>query len=202
MTDPNEADHAIACGVDALGFIFFHKSPRNIDPERARRIIRTFPPFVDAVGVFVNEDASVVNDISKYCGLTIVQLHGAESPEYCREMRCRIIKAFQLKPGFSPDIFSAYKDAAAGFLFDTYSDKVAGGTGRTFDWDIPATLNPPRPVILAGGITPDNAAEAIRRAAPYGIDANSGLEIKPGRKDLDKISRFTANVRQEDNRLL
>ncbi len=201
MTDQDEVHHAIACGVDALGFIFFEKSPRNIGPEQARRIIKTFPPFVDAVGVFVNEQAEVVNEITKYCGLTTVQLHGTEPPEFCREVDCRVVKAFQIKPEFSPEALAAYRQVVTGFLFDTYSEKVAGGTGKTFDWRILARLNPPRPVILAGGITADNAAEAIKQVHPYGIDANSGLETSPGRKDPDKISRFIAGVRLADNSL-
>jgi phosphoribosylanthranilate isomerase len=198
MTRERETDHAIACGVDALGFIFFKKSPRNIEPEKARRIISSFPPFIDAVGVFVNEEAEVVNQIANYCGLTVVQLHGAESPEFCREIRCRIVKSFQLKPEFSPENFSLYQDVVSGFLFDTYSKKMAGGTGKTFDWSILERFNPQKPVILAGGITPENAAEAIRQVRPYGIDANSGLEITPGRKDPDKISRFINQVIKAD----
>ena len=192
MTRQREAAHAVACGVDALGFIFYRKSPRNIEPEKAREIITAFPPFVDAVGVFVNEEAEVVNEISRYCGLTLVQLHGSEPPSYCREISSRVVKAFRVKPGFSAADFAPYREVAAGFLFDTYSDKAVGGTGLTFDWKIVAALNSPKPVILAGGITPDNAALAIQQARP------SGLEIKPGRKDLDKISRFIKQVRKAD----
>ncbi|MCD6389247.1 MAG: phosphoribosylanthranilate isomerase [Desulfobulbaceae bacterium] len=198
MTDQNEAAHAITCGVDALGFIFFQKSPRNIDPDRARNIIKTFPPFVDAVGVFVNEDPEVVAEIVKYCRLTTVQLHGSESPEYCQQIPCRIVKAFQVAPSMTPDDLSAYDDVVSGFLLDTYHKEIKGGTGETFDWSRVAKLRPKKPVILAGGITPDNAAEAIHQVTPYGIDANSGLETAPGRKDIDKITRFIQTVRLTD----
>jgi phosphoribosylanthranilate isomerase len=198
MTDQKEAAHAIGCGVDALGFIFFQKSPRNIDPNRAKDIIGTFPPFVDAVGVFVNENPEVIVEIIKYCRLTTVQLHGSESPEYCQQIPGRIVKAFQVAPSMKPDDLSAYDDVVSGFLLDTYHKKIKGGTGETFDWSRVEKLRPQKPVILAGGITPDNAAEAIHQVKPYGIDANSGLETAPGRKDIDKITRLIQTVRLTD----
>lgn len=198
MTDKNEVSHAIACGVDALGFIFFQKSPRNIEPDRAREIIESFPPFIDAVGVFVNEAPEVVAEIVKYCRLSTVQLHGSESPEYCRQIPGRIVKAFQIAPGLTPDDLGVYEDVVSGFLLDTFHKEVRGGTGETFDWSRVDKLHPRKPIILAGGITPDNVAEAIRQVKPYGIDANSGLETAPGRKDISKITRLIETVRLTD----
>ena len=198
MTRKDEVVAVVAAGVDAVGFIFAEESPRYLQPEKARDIIRLLPPFVDAVGVFVNEEASVVQDIVQYCGLTLVQLHGAETPAYCREMTCRVLKAFRVGPHTTPGELAAYGEVVNGFLFDTFHEKMAGGTGRTFDWGLVARLNPPGPVILAGGLTPANVGQAVRELRPFAVDCNSGVEIKPGRKDLDKVRQVVDAVRQAD----
>jgi phosphoribosylanthranilate isomerase len=198
MTGKEEVAAVVAAGVDAVGFIFAGESPRYLQPEKARDIIRRLPPFVDAVGVFVNEEASVVQDIVQYCGLTLVQLHGAETPAYCREMTCRVLKAFRVGPHTTPGELAAYEEVVNGFLLDTFHERMAGGTGRTFDWDLMARLNPPGPVILAGGLTPANVGQAVRELRPFAVDCNSGVEIKPGRKDLDKVRQVVDAVRQAD----
>lgn len=198
MTNMTEAAGAVAAGVDALGFIFVKKSPRNIEPDKARIIVRALPPFVDAVGVFVDEEAEVVDEIVQYCGLTMVQLHGSESPEYCKAISIRVVKAFRVKPGSTESDLTPYEDKVAAFLLDTYSETAAGGTGKTFNWRMVESINPPGPVILAGGLTPDNVGEAIRQVRPLAVDVNSGVETMPGRKDIAEIQRFVEEVKKAD----
>ncbi|MFZ5760041.1 MAG: phosphoribosylanthranilate isomerase [Thermodesulfobacteriota bacterium] len=194
MTDEQEAWHAVAAGVDALGFIFVQESPRYIRPEEARAIIGTLPPFVDAVGVFRNDDPARIQEIAQYCGLTMLQLHGDESPEYCRQFPLRVIKAFQVRPGFSGEDLQPYERVVAGFLLDTYHKELAGGTGESFDWSVVASLQAQRPVILAGGIGPENVGQAIAAARPFAVDVNSAVEQAPGRKDPERVTRLMAAV--------
>lgn len=198
MTDLHEAQEAVVLGVDALGFIFAKKSPRYVEENKAREIIRTLPPFVDAVGVFVNEEISVVREIVKRCGLTVVQLHGDESPEYCNSMDCRVVKAFRIGSNADPEVFSAYEGAVSGFLLDTYHANMAGGTGQVFDWRLLESVRPVGPIILAGGLTPENVLPAIREVRPFAVDVNSGIESKPGRKDLARLKDFINQVDSAD----
>ncbi len=202
MKDAAEADGLVAMGVDALGFIFVEASPRNVEPDKARQIIASLPPFVDAVGVFVNQELDVVNDIARYCGLTVVQLHGSESPQYCEAVRCRVVKTFSLRPDSAPSdtnpFYAPYQGIVAGFLVDTYHEKLAGGSGQVFDWELLKRGRPAGPLILAGGLTPDNVGEAIRRVRPFAVDVNSGVEISPGVKDIAKVERLVEVVRETD----
>jgi phosphoribosylanthranilate isomerase len=199
MTEPFEVKKAVEAGVDALGFIFVKQSPRAIDPERAREIIATLPPFVDAVGVFMNEKPEVVGEIVNYCGLTVVQLHGQEPPEYCQMMSRRVIKAFQVKPGMGPDLLEPYNNVVWAFLLDAYHKEMGGGTGETFDWTLVEQLKPAKPLILAGGLNVDNVGDAINQVHPFAVDVNSGIEVSPGRKDTAKIAAFLRQVAQTDN---
>lgn len=194
MTDMEEVRYAVAAGVDALGFIFAQASPRYIEPERAKAIIGSLPPFVDAVGVFLNDDAEHVEEIVQYCNLTVIQLHGSETPDYCRRFQTRVVKAFQVHDQLQADDLRPYEDVVAGFLLDTYDKKQAGGTGQTFDWSIIDKLQPERPVILAGGLGPANVAQAISAVRPFAVDVNSAIETEPGRKDPELISRLMAAV--------
>jgi len=200
MIDPFEAHSAVDLGVDALGFIFAPASPRRLEPEKAREIIRSLPPFVDAVGVFVNEDVKAVGDIVRYCGLTVVQLHGDESPDYCRSLDCRVLKAFRI--GSIADLAAStlYKGVVSGFLLDTMNAKLVGGTGQVFDWRLLDSCRPSGPLILAGGLTPENVAQAIQQVRPYAVDVNSGVEIAPGRKDLGRLKSFVQEVERWNNR--
>ncbi len=199
MTDPFEVKKAVEAGVDALGFIFVKESPRAIDPEDAKEIIAKLPPFVDAVGVFMNEDPEVVGEIVKYCGLTVVQLHGQEPPEYCQMMPCRVIKAFQVRADMTPDFLEPYNDVVWGFLLDAYHQEMGGGTGETFDWTLVEKLKPGKPLILAGGLNLDNVSAAINQLHPFAVDVNSGIESSPGRKDPEKIAALLRQVAQADN---
>ncbi|MFZ5774970.1 MAG: phosphoribosylanthranilate isomerase [Thermodesulfobacteriota bacterium] len=201
MREIGEVAGVVAAGVDAVGFIFVEASPRHIDPERVREIVSTLPPFVDAVGVFVDQEIEVVNEIVQYCGLTKVQLHGNESPEYCKEINGRVMKAFRVGPTLTAADIAPYAGVVSAFLFDTYHDKAAGGTGQTFDWQRLEALNPPGPVVLAGGLTPDNVGEAIRQVRPFAVDLNSGVESAPGHKDLDKVRAAVARVAATDRLL-
>ena len=191
MTKIKEAEGAVSAGVDALGFIFAESSPRYVNPEKAKEIIKKLPPFVDAVGVFVDEEAEVVDEIVQYCGLTVAQLHGSESPKYCDEISCRVVKAFRIKPesalSENEPYYDPYYGVVNGFLLDTYHKKIAGGTGETFDWKLLEKMRPPGPFILAGGLTPKNVGQAILETSPFAVDINSCVEFEPGRKDVERI---------------
>lgn len=193
ITDLAEAQAIVDMGVDALGFIFVRSSPRYITPEKARAIISSLPPFVDAVGVFLDDDAVVVNEVVQQCGLTVIQLHGSESPSYCQAMSRPVVKAFRVKEEALPDL-EPYRHVVKGFLLDTYRSGQAGGTGETFNWGVVRQLNLPGPLILAGGLTPDNVSSAILQVHPFAVDVNSGVEISPGRKDITAVGRLMEKI--------
>ena len=193
MTQLKDALFAVEQGVDAVGFIFYKKSPRAVTMKTVREIITKLPPLVDTVGVFVNESAERVNKISDYCGLDLVQLHGEESPAFCRKIHRRVIKAFRVKDLQS--IKQLEKFPVSGFLLDTFSDDLHGGTGKTFDWNLALPAKKMGPVILAGGLTPRNILQAVRQVSPYGVDVCSGVEKSPGIKDLEKVRAFLKNIR-------
>lgn len=193
MTQLKDALFAVEQGVDAVGFIFYKKSPRAVTMKTVREIITKLPPLVDTVGVFVNESAERVNKIADYCGLDLVQLHGEESPVFCRKIHRRVIKAFRVKDLQS--IKQLEKFPVSGFLLDTFSDDLHGGTGKTFDWNLALPAKKMGPVILAGGLTPRNILQAVRQVRPYGVDVCSGVEKSPGIKDLEKVRAFLKNIR-------
>ena len=195
ITSLEDALTSIEAGADALGFVFYPLSPRHVFPELAADIIRKLPSFVQTVGLFVDEELSVVNATADHCGLDIVQLHGEEAPEYCDDIRRRVIKAFRVKDITTLDSLQQYH--VSGYLLDTWSPLALGGTGKTFNWEIAAEAsNRGHRVILAGGLTSDNVAEAVRQVAPYAVDVSSGVECSPGRKDTDKIRTFIIQARQ------
>jgi phosphoribosylanthranilate isomerase len=194
MREMTEVAEIVAAGVDAVGFIFAEQSPRKIDPEKVRAIVKTLPPFVDAVGVFVDEQVEVVEEIVQYCGLTMVQLHGAESPGYCADISCRVMKAMRVGPATKADELAVYEDHITAFLLDTFHEKMAGGTGQAFDWSLIEKINPTAPIVLAGGLTPVNVGDAIAQVHPFAVDFNSGVELEPGRKDIAKVRQAIAQV--------
>ena len=198
ITCQEDARAAVAAGADGLGFIFVEQSPRLVEPDMVRAITGELPPFVSRVGVFRDEEIEVVQEIIHYCRLTLVQLHGAESPEYCRKISCQVIKSFSIRPESDKEELAEYTDAVSGFLLDTYHKGMAGGTGMVFDWRLVEQVKPSGPVILAGGLTPENVGEAIRQVKPYAVDVNSGVEYQPGRKDTDKLKSFVREVRKAD----
>ena len=181
-----DAKTAVSVGVDALGFIFYPKSPRFIHPLKARDIIRRLPPFVAKVGVFVNDKPSAITAVVKETGIDTVQLHGSEPPSLCEELSTAIIKAFPVGPDFDLAILDTYPVNA--YLLDTWSDTLPGGTGRTFDWSIAKkAAQYHHNIILAGGLGPANIAEALETVQPYAVEFNSGVEIQPGVKNPRKM---------------
>ncbi len=199
ITSAEDANNAIEAGVDALGFIFVESSPRYISPEKAKEIIAQLPPFIHYVGVFVDNDPIEVEEIIDYCGLSFVQLHGKEDAEYCQKLAhaatpCKIIKAFRVGSKSLAADFKPYEDVVKGFLLDTYVDGQEGGTGKAFDWSIVESLNLQLPVVLAGGLTPENAAEAVNAVRPFAIDVNSGVESEPGKKDIGLLRTLIQRV--------
>ena len=197
ITNLEDALLAAELGADALGFIFYPKSPRKVAPETAREIIAQLPPFVASVGVFVDEAATVVQELVARVGLDWVQLHGQESPEYCRNLGRRVIKGFRIKDENSLMELEPYRDAVQAFLLDTYKKGQVGGTGTTFDWRLALEAKQYGQIILAGGLTPENVAQAIAAARPQAVDAASGTEAAPGRKDPAKLRAFFRAVSSE-----
>ncbi len=193
ITNPEDALMAVEAGADALGFVFFPGSPRYISPEQAEVIIRCLPPFVQTVGLFINEEPATVNRIADQCGLDLVQLHGEETPDYCVAIKRRIIKAFRVKDASSLDGMADYRVAAC--LLDAWSPAAHGGTGVTFNWDIAARAAASQTIILAGGLTPENVAGAIATVKPYAVDVSSGVESAPGKKDARLIKAFVVAAR-------
>ena len=196
-TNKHDAILASQLGADMLGFIFYKGSKRYVEPRTASDIINELPPYILKVGVFVNEDPKKVREIAADAALNALQFHGDETPEYCNAFKdeFKVIKAFRLKDRKSLDDINKYD--VDYYLLDTYSKDSHGGTGEAFDWKILEDFEFLKPVILSGGITPDNVAKAIKEVAPYGVDVASGVEASPGRKDAELLKRFIHNVRKE-----
>lgn len=189
ITTVDDALAAVEAGADALGFVLYAKSPRHIFPEEAARIIALLPPFVQSVGLFVNEEPQTVNQLAELCRLDLVQLHGDETPDHCRQIHRRVLKAFRVSSLTCLDPIHNYQ--TAGFLLDAFSPTSYGGTGTTFNWEIAreAVKRHPR-IVLAGGLNPENVAEAVRQVRPWAVDVSSGVESSPGRKDHHKVREF------------
>ena len=195
ITNLEDALLAAELGADALGFIFYPPSPRSVEPETAQGIIAQLPPFVSTVGVFVDEAAATVRELAATVGLDWLQLHGQETPEYCRALSRRVIKSFRIQDENSLTGLADYRGAAQAFLLDTYKKGLIGGTGETFNWDLARKAKKYGPIILAGGLTADNVAQAITMAHPWAVDVASGVESRPGKKDPEKLRAFFAAVK-------
>jgi phosphoribosylanthranilate isomerase len=193
MTSLKDALVAVEEGADAVGFIFYKKSPRSVTMKIVREIVLELPPFVDTVGVFVDESAVQINKIADYCNLDIIQLHGDESPTFCKRIRRKVIKAFRIKDMQSVKKISSFQ--VSGFLLDTFSENLHGGTGKVFDWNLVLPAKKFGPVIMAGGLTPNNVQQAVRQVRPYGVDVCSGVESEPGIKDHKKLRAFLKNAK-------
>ena len=197
MTNIEDACFVAESGVDALGFIFYPKSPRYVQPEKARDIIRKLPPEVAKIGVFVNHDTQGIKEIMEYCGLDFIQLHGNESPEYCRHFpESVIIKAMSPRTEEDLNIMEEYR--ARAILVDTYAPGKHGGTGKVSNWELAVKIRKMRPLILSGGLNPDNIEDAMKKVSPHAVDINSGVEKMPGKKDHGLIKRIINLVRQGD----
>jgi phosphoribosylanthranilate isomerase len=197
ITNPDDARAAVEAGADAVGFVFYMKSPRYVAPKLVRTIVAGLPPFVLPVGVFVNEDVHAVRTIMDDCGLALAQLHGDESPSYCEAVGRPVLRAIRLRGRESFLALSEYKGRAQvrGFVLDAFSESAYGGTGHTVDWGLAAEAAKAAPVLLAGGLTPDNVLDAIRSVRPYGVDVSSGVEEAPGKKDHHKIRLFVRTAK-------
>lgn len=197
ITRMEDASAAVLSGVDALGFIFWKPSPRFIDPVAAARIVGALPPFVASVAVFVNPAREEVLHAIAAAGPSVLQFHGEESPDFCSSFGRPYIKVFKVGQRSNLLESAASYGDAAGWLFDAYDEKRVGGTGETFDWDlIPHNLT--RPLVLSGGLEPDNVAAAIRKVRPYAVDVSSGVESAKGIKDAAKIAAFVQGVLNAD----
>jgi len=189
ITNVKDARLAARLGADALGFNFYKESPRYIQPERASAIIAALPPFVAAVGIFVNEEPERINEIAGLCRLDAVQLSGDESPAQADRVRgVRRIKGIQVRE--ERDIARCRRYRVDAYLLDAYVEGLHGGTGETFNWELAREAHEFGPVILAGGLTPENVDEAVRIARPYAVDTASGVEQRPGIKDRDLMADF------------
>jgi len=201
-TCTEDAQLATEAGADALGFVFFRDSPRFVEPEDARRIIETLPPFVTAVGVFVDETPDAVAAICWFCGIHVAQLHGDEGPDQCidleRDKRIKVIKAFRPRRDEDLGLMGDYHVNA--FLMDAWDQRCRGGTGRTGDWALASRARAHGPIILAGGLCPDNVGEAVAAVRPYGVDVSTGVEREPGRKDKALLRAFVRAAREGEER--
>ena len=189
ITNLDDAMAAVDFGADALGFVFFKESPRYVPDSLAASIIKKLPSFLTTIGVFVNEQSEHIENIVAMTGIDVVQLHGEESPEKCRCAR-RVIKAVRVDTLESLDPLISYREFVSAFLLDTFTHGLFGGTGKIFNWDIAIEAKQFGRIILAGGLTPDNVTEAVRRVSPYGVDVSSGVEFERGRKDHKKMQLF------------
>jgi len=185
---------AAALGAHALGFIFYPKSPRYVAPGEARAIIAQLPPFVLSVGVFVDESAAAVRELATL-GLDWVQLHGRETPDYCRSLGRRVIKGFRVVGPETLKHLADFQGAVQAFLLDTYKPGTTGGTGETFDWSLARQAQGYGPIILAGGLSSENVTQAVAIARPQAVDVSSGVEAAPGKKDPEKLKAFFAALR-------
>lgn len=199
ITSVMDAAMVSAAGADAIGLVFYPKSKRNLSIAQAVEICAAMPPFVTTVGLFLDAKADVVRDVLAAVPLDILQFHGSETPEYCRQFSRPYLKAVGMKGLAESGGFAAYAARfpdAQGFLVDSHAPGAAGGTGETFDWtQVPQDY--PKPIILAGGLTAENVAEAIRISRVYAVDVSSGVESAPGVKDAVKVQAFMAGVARQ-----
>lgn len=185
---------ACDAGADALGFVFYEKSPRHLSIASAAALLRELPPFVQSVGLFVNAEPAFIESVLQAVPLDLLQFHGDETPADCARFGRPYIKAVRVNRETDLLKCAADFDAACGLLLDAWVPGVPGGTGERFDWTlIPANL--PKPLILSGGLTPDNVAEAVQRVRPWAVDVSSGVEVSKGIKDAHKIAQFIAKAK-------
>lgn len=193
ITSVQDALVAVQSGCDAIGLVFYQPSPRYVSPTQATCILGSLPPFVTTVGLFVDADVSAIRSVLSHVPLDMLQFHGEETPAECDQFGLPYIKAVRVRSDTNLLQYAADYTAAKALLLDTYADGIAGGTGKVFDWAlIPAEM--PKPVILAGGLTPENVAVAIRQVQPYAVDVSGGVEKTKGIKDAARIAAFMRGV--------
>ncbi|MBI2276243.1 MAG: phosphoribosylanthranilate isomerase [Dechloromonas sp.] len=196
LTREADVDAAVAAGADAIGFVFYPPSPRYITPERAAELAQRIPPFVDVVGLFVNESPETVLAACAAVPLNVLQFHGDEAPDYCRQFARPYLRAARVRPGFDLVEFARSFPDARGLLLDAFVEGYGGG-GHVFDWTlIPPDL--PGYLVLSGGLNAGNVGAAIKQVRPVAVDVSSGVEMGKGIKDHQKIAAFVAAVRKAD----
>jgi len=196
ITRAEDARAAAHAGADAIGLVFYPPSPRYLSTERAVELRDALPPFIQAVALFVNPDAAQVAQVLQRVRPAMLQFHGEETPEFCAQFGAPFVKACRVRPGVDALEYLRPFSRAAAWLFDSYVPEY-GGVGETFDWSLlPVTRE--RPVILSGGLSRENVAEAVRRLRPWGVDVSSGVESAKGIKDAAKIAAFIEEVRNAD----
>jgi len=193
ITNSADALAVAEAGADALGFVFYEKSPRWVAPERVAEIVEKLPPFITTVGLFVNATREFIRQTMAVARLDVVQLHGDEQPDDCLLPPWRVVKALRVKNAESLQGAAAFPVAA--LLLDAWRDDAYGGTGHRFDWQLARELGGEHPIILAGGLNPGNVARAVATVKPYAVDVSSGVEISPGRKDIARVKEFIKQVR-------
>ena len=197
ITNKEDAMCAADCGAAALGFIFYPPSPRYIKPAAARKIVGVLPDELVKVGVFVNEKPKEIKRIVEYCGFDMIQLHGDETPEFCREFpSAQVIKAVELKN--EADFVYAKSYHVGAILVDSRHAGLYGGTSKKANWDLACRIKNKKPLILSGGINEENIAQAIKDVTPHALDINSGVELSPGKKDHAKLARIFKIIRAAD----
>ena len=193
ITRLEDALAAAAAGADAIGLVFVDASPRRVEPAQARAVVVGLPPFIKIVGLFADAPAEQIREVLGQVPFDLIQFHGRETPEFCREFGRPYIKAVRMGEGADLRAEAGRYAGAAGLLVDSYHPQLAGGTGATFDWArVPPDLA--KPVILAGGLTPDNVGAAVAAVRPYAVDVSSGVEKSKGIKDAAKVAAFIRNA--------
>jgi phosphoribosylanthranilate isomerase len=199
LTREEDVDAAVAAGVDALGFVFYPSSPRYVSPQRAAELAQRIPPFVDVVGLFVNESPEAVHAVCAALPISLLQFHGDEDAAYCRQFARPYLRAARVRPGLDLVEFARAFPDARGLLLDAFVEGYGGG-GHVFDWSL-IPLDLPGFLVLSGGLTATNVGEAMRRVRPAAVDVSSGVEMGKGIKDHSKIAAFVAAVRKADESL-
>lgn len=197
LTREQDVEAAVGAGADALGFVFYGPSPRNVSIAKAVELVKGLPPYVTSVALFVNAAADEIARVVDEVGIDLLQFHGDEPPEFCDTHERPWMRALRMRPEVDPLAEAGRFGAARGLLLDAYRPGVPGGTGETFDWArIPADLA--SRIVLAGGLTPSNVRQAVRQVRPYGVDVSGGVESDKGIKDAEKIKAFIEEVRHAE----
>jgi len=196
ITNLEDALSSINAGCDALGFVFYKKSPRYIAPEKAKEIIKKLPENIIKIGVFVNEKEKQIRRIAELCNLGMLQFHGDESPKFCKKFAAyKVIKVFRLREKIDLSKILRYNTFA--YLFDTFVKHKPGGTGARFNWDLLSRLNIKQPIFLSGGLNQKNIQQAIKTVHPEWVDVSSSVELAPGKKDPKKVNKFIETVKEK-----
>jgi phosphoribosylanthranilate isomerase len=193
ITNSEDANYASDLGADALGFVFYSQSPRFVSLDKARKIIDKLPPFITSVGLFVNPTEAEVLDVINECRINLLQFHGDEDESFCTKFNLPYIKAIPMKPHVNLLKFCDDYSTAKALLLDTYSTDLRGGTGKTFDWKL-IPLNTSKPIIIAGGLNPQNIKNLLESIRPYGVDVSGGIESIKGKKDHQLMNEFITGV--------